>query len=77
LILISNDTLWATSSDLLSLDELTFESFSYDISLARTTAMTWLHGMAHIVRNGSLYIVSVEPQHTFEETFVINPLTGK
>jgi hypothetical protein len=41
ILLISNNTLWASATDLLSLDEIQFESYTYDSTLRGVTAMTW------------------------------------
>jgi hypothetical protein len=46
LIFVSSGVLTASATDLLSLDELIFETFTYDVSLNGTTAMTWY---AHVV----------------------------
>lgn len=41
LIFVSNGTIMATTTSLLSLEQLQFESFIYDISFDRVTAITW------------------------------------
>jgi hypothetical protein len=43
LIFVNNGTIIASSSDLTSLDFVTFEPFTYDESFNQVTAMTWLY----------------------------------
>lgn len=59
LIFVSNGTITATTTDLLSLDPLQFDQYDFDISFNNVTAITWYDHM----RYSSLILLFVNLLH--------------